>query len=117
MGLHSGINYNFLETADGDEGPPPEAAPVEGVVITNYTDEEQMDLAEEAEQARLALASAISGSSDSSSSETDATILADLEALIANPVADDATSTGGCPSNRYIGQQQADGSWKTVCKE
>jgi adhesin transport system outer membrane protein len=87
------------ETASEDEGPPPEAAPVEGVVITNYTDEEQMNLAAEAEQARLALANAISGSGDAGTSESDA-----------------AASTG-CASNTYIGQQQADGSWKTVCKE
>jgi hypothetical protein len=58
-----------------------------------------MNLAAEAEQARLALANAISGSGDAGTSESDA-----------------AASTG-CASNTYIGQQQADGSWKTVCKE
>ena len=44
--------------------------------------------------------SSSSESDDSSSSESDA-----------------AASTGGCASNTFIGQQQADGSWKTVCKE
>ncbi len=87
------------EAASEDEGPPPEAAPVEGVVITNYTDEEQMNLAAEAEQARLALANAISGSSEAGSGESD------------------AAASPGCASNTYIGQQQADGSWKTVCKK
>ena len=28
-----------------------------------------------------------------------------------------ASSSVGCASNTFIGQQQADGSWKTVCKE
>ncbi len=80
------------ETASEDEGPPPEAAPVEGVVITNYTEEEQMNLAAEAEEARKLLTAAISAASEESASS-------------------------GCPSNTYIGQEQADGSWKTVCKE
>jgi len=26
------------------------------------------------------------------------------------------TSDGGCPSNTFVGEKQADGSWKTVCK-
>ena len=26
------------------------------------------------------------------------------------------TSVGGCPSNTFVGEKQADGSWKTVCK-
>ena len=45
---------------------------------------------------------------DSSSSESDDS---------SSSEADAAASTGGCASNTFIGQQQADGSWKTVCKE
>ena len=52
-------------------------------------------------------------------------LLKELELLLEEaeeePVAsnDEATTTsaGGCSSNTYIGQQQDDGSWKTVCKE
>jgi hypothetical protein len=87
------------ETESEDEGPPPEAAPVEDVVITNYTHEEEMNLATEAEEARLALLNIISES---------------VEATLS--ASEEITSTE-CPSNVYIGQQQADGSWKTVCKE
>ena len=87
------------ETESEDEGPPPEAAPVEDVVITNYTHEEEMNLATEAEEARLALLNIISES---------------VEATLS---ASEETTSTECPSNVYIGQQQADGSWKTVCKE
>ena len=47
-------------------------------------------------------------SSNASSSESD-------EA--SSSESDSTASTGGCASNTFIGQQQADGSWKTVCKE
>jgi hypothetical protein len=58
-----------------------------------------MNLATEAEEARLALLNIISES---------------VEATLS--ASEEITSTE-CPSNVYIGQQQADGSWKTVCKE
>ena len=80
------------EIKSEDEGPPPEATPVEGVVITNYTDEEEMNFAAEAVEARKLLTTLLNATTDESASS-------------------------GCPSNTYIGQQQADGSWKTVCKE
>ncbi len=60
--------------------------------ITNYTDDEQAQLAAEAEEARKLLTAALNEASEE-------------------------TSSTGCPSNTYIGQQQADGSWKTVCKK
>jgi hypothetical protein len=111
----------------------------EGAAIINYTDEEQMDLAAEAEKARLALAKT-SGEDEGSppeaapveevvtteaSSETD--MLQQIQDLLdaSSAESDEASSsgsdadasTGGCASNTFIGQQQADGSWKTVCKE
>ena len=83
-----------------EEGAPPEAAPVEPVVITNYTDEEQAQLTAEAEEARKLIIQ--SSSTEAVSSESSAT---------------EGSISSGCPSNTYIGQQQADGSWKTVCKK
>ena len=45
---------------------------------------------------------------------TDAEILQQLEQLLAQP---EVPSSEGCASNVYVGQQQEDGSWKTVCKK
>jgi hypothetical protein len=39
------------------------------------------------------------------------------ESVEATLSASEETTSTECPSNVYIGQQQADGSWKTVCKE
>ena len=86
-------------TAEQEEAVTPEVAPVEQVVITNYSDEEQMQLAAEAEQARLVLTNAINDESQSASSESK------------------QVASSGCASNTFIGQEQADGSWKTVCQE
>ena len=45
---------------------------------------------------------------------TDAEILQQLEQLLVQP---EVPSSEGCASNVYVGQQQEDGSWKTVCKK
>ena len=85
-------------TAEQEEAVTPEVAPVEQVVITNYSDEEQMQLAAEAEQARLVLTNAINESQSASSESKQ-------------------VASSGCASNTFIGQEQVDGSWKTICKE
>ena len=85
-------------TAEQEEAVTPEVAPAEQVVITNYSDEEQMQLAAEAEQARLVLTNAINESQSASSESKQG-------------------ASYGCASNTFIGQEQADGSWKTVCQE
>jgi adhesin transport system outer membrane protein len=45
---------------------------------------------------------------------TDTEILQQLEQLLMQP---EVPSSEGCESNVYVGQQQEDGSWKTVCKK
>ena len=110
-----------------------------GVASTNYTDEEQKDLAAEAEKARLTLAKASSEDegpppeaapveevvTPEASSESE--MLQQIQDLLdassgksdeaSSSGSDAAASTGGCASNTFIGQQQEDGSWKTMCKE
>ena len=85
----------LAKASSEDEGPPPEAAPVEEVVTTEASSE--TDMLQQI-QDLLDASSAESDEATSSGSDADA-------------------STGGCASNTFIGQQQADGSWKTVCKE
>jgi adhesin transport system outer membrane protein len=85
------------ETDSGDEGPPPEAAPVEDVVTTEATTETTTESEQE------------TSSSESETTETTQEESSESES--------DATVSTGCASNTYIGQQQADGSWKTVCKK
>jgi len=82
------------ETAE--EEATPEAAPVDPVIITNYSSSEEQQLAADAEQARQVLAELLQKDNSDDSQEN---------------------SSGECPSNVYVGQKQADGSWKTVCKE
>ena len=57
-----------------------------------------MQLAAEAEQARLVLTNAINESQSASSESKQ-------------------VASSGCTSNTFIGQEQADSSWKTVYKE
>ena len=53
--------------------------------------------------------------------EGDLNILSELENLIQEGVNEsdsvEMSSSAGCTSNVYVGQQQEDGSWKTVCKK
>jgi hypothetical protein len=45
-------------------------------------------------------------------------MLSELEDLMQEPASENPDSgSGECASNVYVGQQQEDGSWKTVCKE
>ena len=97
-------------------------------MITNYTEEEQKDLAAQAEQARLTLAKASSedeGPPPEAAPVEEVEILEALDQLLQQSETEEASSSEteaasssvGCASNTFIGQQQADGSWKTVCKE
>ena len=53
--------------------------------------------------------------------EGDLNILSELEDLIQEGANEsdsgEMSSSAGCASNVYVGQQQEDGSWKTVCKK
>ena len=53
--------------------------------------------------------------------EGDLDILSELEDLIQERANEsdsgEVSGSEGCASNVYVGQQQEDGSWKTVCKE
>ena len=48
-------------------------------------------------------------------------MLSELEGLLLEPANEsdlgEVSSSAECASNVYVGQQQSDGSWKTVCKE
>ena len=53
--------------------------------------------------------------------EGDLDILSELEDLIQESANEsdsgEVSGSEGCASNVYVGQQQEDGSWKTVCKK
>jgi len=104
------------ETSATEETAVEATATEELVTITNYSDEEQQQLAAEAEEARNLLAASIEAVPVEPVVETstDTEILQQLEQLLVQP---EASSSDGCASNVFVGQQQEDGSWKTVCKE
>ena len=43
-------------------------------------------------------------------------LLGTTPATVMTDDSEEETSVGGCPSNTFVGEKQADGSWKTVCK-
>jgi len=53
--------------------------------------------------------------------EANSKMLSELEGLLLEPANEsdlgEVSSSAECASNVYVGQQQSDGSWKTVCKE
>ena len=84
-------------------------------VITNYSDDEQQQLAADAEKARQALAELLQKDSSQEQVEINTDMLQELEEALAG--GSEESVSGDCPSNVYVGKQQEDGSWKTVCKE
>ncbi len=80
-----------------EEGAAPEAAPVDPVEESTVASDE-------------------STNTEMLQELNDALEESNTEEAESNGEATEEASQGGCPSNTFVGEKQADGSWKTVCK-
>ena len=102
-----------VETPSTEESTTTEAITTEATEATEATATEEQETEEEVSSLEAVPVEPVT--------EGDLNILSELEDLIQEGANEsdsgEMSSSAGCASNVYVGQQQEDGSWKTVCKE